>query len=97
MVFAQTAAFYTEQCTSPSLFHNLEVSQGSVNQSLKNYGFTSDTIFKILVCMHTKQLAMKQLLFKIAELEIWLCARRQRESCIHCWLSVWTEPGQRLL
>jgi len=25
MVFMQTAAFYTEQCTSPSLFHNFEV------------------------------------------------------------------------
>jgi len=26
--------------------------------------------------MHTNHLAMKQLLFKIAELEIWLCAWR---------------------
>ena len=46
----KTAAFYTEQCTSPSLFHNFEVSQGSLNHSLNNYGFISDVILKI--CMH---------------------------------------------
>jgi len=48
MVFAQTAAFYTEQFTSPSLFHNFEVSRDGSNQSLKNYRFISDAIFKSL-------------------------------------------------
>ena len=38
------------------------------------------TPFPKFVCMHTNHLAMKQLLFEIAELEIWLCARRQGES-----------------
>ena len=68
MVLHKTAAFYTEQCTSPSLFHNFQVSQGSSNQSLKNYGFISNTIFKN--CRRcTNHLATKQLLFKIVELE----------------------------
>jgi len=34
-------------------------------------------------------------LFKIAELEIWLvCMETRRVFFIHCWLGVWTEPGQ---
>ena len=33
--------FYTEQCTSPLLFHNFEVSRGS---SMKNYGFAIVTL-----------------------------------------------------
>ena len=41
------AAFYTEQCMSPSLF---EVSWGSSNRSLNNYGFISEAIFKL--CTH---------------------------------------------
>ena len=36
----KTARFYTEQCTSLLLFHNFEVSQGTSNQSLNNYGFS---------------------------------------------------------
>jgi len=35
----ETAAFSTEQCTTPSLFHNFEVSQGACSHSLKHYGF----------------------------------------------------------
>ena len=31
----ETAAFYTEQCTTPSLFHNFEVSQGARSTHLK--------------------------------------------------------------
>ena len=34
----ETAAFYTEQCTTPSLFHNFEVSQGTRSHSLKVAG-----------------------------------------------------------
>jgi len=33
-----------------------------------------------LVRMYTNYLATKELLFKIAELQIWLCAWRQGES-----------------
>ena len=37
----ETAAFYTEQCTSTtsSLLHDIEVSKGAHSHSLKNYGF----------------------------------------------------------
>ena len=31
----ETAAFYTEQCITPSLFHNFEVSQGACNHHPK--------------------------------------------------------------
>ena len=48
------AAFYTEQCTSPLLFLNFEVSLGTLNQSLKNYGFIFDTIF--FTCTHVAQI-----------------------------------------
>ena len=55
----KTAAFYTEQCTSPSLVHNFEVSRGSSNQSLKIYGgFICKTVF-FTCSMHTKALCNK--------------------------------------
>jgi len=44
----ETAAFYTEQCTTPSLFHNFEVQQGARSHSLKNYGFQFGTPFSFL-------------------------------------------------
>jgi len=52
----KTAAFYTEQCTSPSLFYNFEVSQGGSNRSLNNYSIISNAIFKNW-CMCTNHLA----------------------------------------
>ena len=79
MVFTQNSSIYTEQCTSPSLFHNFEVSQGGSNRSLKNYDFISDTIFKICTHAH-KSLSNETIIFKIAELEIWLCAWRRGDS-----------------
>jgi len=48
----ETAAFYTEQCTIPSLFHNFEVSQGARSHSLKNYGFQFGTPFSLFVLTH---------------------------------------------
>jgi len=39
------AAFYAEQYTNPPLLHNFQVSQGSSNQTLNNYGFICDAIF----------------------------------------------------
>ena len=48
--FIHKTAFYAEQCTSPWLFHNFEVSRGSLNRSLNNYCFISDAILKI--CIH---------------------------------------------
>jgi len=49
----KTAAFYTEQCACPSLFHSSEVSKGNLNQTLNIYCFISDAIFKNLH-MHNK-------------------------------------------
>jgi len=45
----ETAAFYTEQCTTPSLFHNFEVSRGARSHSLANYGFQLGTPFSLFV------------------------------------------------
>ena len=53
------------------------------------------TTFSKIVRMRTNHLAMKQLLFKIVELKIRLCAWRQGESLASinmCWLGVWREP-----
>jgi len=33
--------FYTEQCTSPSRFHNFEISQGKSNWSQKDVGIAN--------------------------------------------------------
>ena len=55
----KTAAFFTEQCTSPSLFSRFEVMRGDSNRSLKNYGFLYDAIFSSHVRMRTNHLATK--------------------------------------
>ena len=94
MVLHKTAAFYTEQCTSPSLFHNFQVSQGSSNQSLKNYGFISNTIFKNCRHMH-KSLSNKAIIIQ----DCWItknqwCAWRHGKTGINCWLCVWRAPAQ---
>ena len=47
----KTAAYFTEQCTSPSLFSRFEVTRGDSNRSLKNYGFLYDAIF-FFPCTH---------------------------------------------
>jgi len=47
----KTAAFYTEQCTTPLLFHNFEVSQGVRSHSLKKLWLPVwDAIFFIYMC-----------------------------------------------
>ena len=43
----ETAAFYTEQCTTPLLLHNFEVLQGAHSHSLKNYGLQFGTPFSL--------------------------------------------------
>jgi len=48
----ETAAFYTGQCTTPSLFHNFEVSRGARSHSLKHYGFQFGTPFSLFVLTH---------------------------------------------
>ena len=90
----KTAAFYAEQCTSPSLFHNFEVSQGSLNRSLNNYGFISDAILKICIHVH-KSLSNETIIIQ----DCWIrntvvCTKTGRVFGMHCWLSVVTEPGQ---
>jgi len=44
----ETEAFFTEQCTTPSLFHNFVVSLGARSHSLKHYGFQFGTPFLYL-------------------------------------------------
>ena len=46
----KTAAFYTEQCMTPLLFDNFEVSQGACNRPINNYGFMCDAIY--FICAH---------------------------------------------
>jgi len=48
LVYARTAAFSTEQCTTPSLFHNFEASQGAH----KYYGFQFGMPFSLFVLTH---------------------------------------------
>ena len=48
----KTAAFYTEQCTSPLLSHNFEFSWGGSNRSLLNYCFICNTIFLTFTHAH---------------------------------------------
>jgi len=55
----KTAAFFTEWCTSPSLFSKFEVTRGDSNCSLKNYGFLQPPIFSSHVRMRTNHLATK--------------------------------------
>jgi len=43
--------------------------------------------------MRTNHLAAKQLLVEIVEIAV-VCMKTGRVFGIHCWLSVWTEPGQ---
>jgi len=71
----KTAAFYTEQCTSPLISHNFGVSQGSSNRSLNNYGFISNSIFKSFTHVH-KSLNNETKKITNVELEIQLCAWR---------------------
>jgi len=71
--FALKAAFFTEQCASPSLFSRFKITRGDPNRPLKNYGFLYDAIFSSHVRMRTNYLAMKcNLLRKIAKLEVLL-------------------------
>jgi len=58
---------------------NFVVSQGGLNQSLKNYGFIRDAIF---TCTHVHQSLSNETIIiqDIAELEKFLCAWRQGES-----------------
>ena len=104
-----TAAFYTAQCTSPSFYFTTLKSHEAVQPghsrimaSLAMSGLMTsppviwhhpNPVMRIssVVCLCMNHLATKQLLFSN------LCAWRQGESVIHCWLSVWTEPGQWFL
>ena len=51
----KSAAFYTEGCMATLLFHNIGVSPGIYNHTLKNYGFIWDTIFFICTRVHKQQ------------------------------------------
>jgi len=46
----EIAAFYTEQCTAPVLFHHFDIPYSTSNYALNNYGFVWNAIF--FLCMH---------------------------------------------
>jgi len=58
-----------EQCTTPSLFHKFEVSQGTRDHSLKNYGFQFGMPFSVF-CTHAHLKSTWQQGEIIAELEL---------------------------
>ena len=66
----ETAAFYTEQCTTPSLliFSTLKSLMVLVTTHSENYGCIWDTIF--FICMHAQISINTILLLKIAEVEM---------------------------
>ena len=69
----ETAAFYTEQCMTPSLFYNFEFSRGASSQSLKYYGFLLGRHFLYLylrMCTLRSLSNDTKVLCKIADLEI---------------------------
>ena len=82
------AAYHTEQCTSPSLFHYFEVTRGGSKWSLKSYGFISDAIFKN--CMHAhKSLSNETIIIQ----DRWIrnmvaCMKTGRESLWHPLLNL---------
>ena len=76
----KTAAFFTEQCTSPSLFTRLEVTQGHSNCSLKNYGFLYDAIFSSRVRMRTNHLATKCNYYARLLFVCWECLKKACDS-----------------
>jgi len=46
--------------------------------------------------MHTNHLATKQLLIQDCRIRnTVVCMKTGRAFVIHCWLGVWTKPGQR--
>jgi len=67
----ETAAFSTEQYSTPSLFHNFEVSQGARSHSLKHHAWLPSRVF-LYLRMRTKRSLSNdtKLLLKIAELQI---------------------------
>jgi len=84
----KTAAFYTEQCTSPLLFHNFEVSRRGLNRTPKNYSFISDTIFKKLTHVH-KSLRNETIIIQDFEYRnTVVCMKTGRVFGIHCRVSV---------
>ena len=86
----KTAAFYTKQCTIPSLFHNFEVPQSGRTCQWRTMASFAMPLSS-LVRMRTNHLAMKQFLFRIVELDIRLCAWRQGESLVSIVDSVFEE------
>ena len=84
----KTAAFFTEQCTSPSPFSMFEVTQNDLNCSLKNYGFLCDTIFSSRVRMRTNHLATKcNYNARLLNIEILLVCR---ECLKKAWCGHWS-------
>ena len=78
-VFTQNSSISYWAVNQPIAFSQLWSHTRWFKLALKSYASLAMPFSKI-VCMRTNTLAMKQLLFKIVELEIWLHAWRQGES-----------------
>ena len=85
----KTAAVYTEQCSSPLIFNNFEVSRGGLNRSLNIYGFISDGIFKICTHVH-KSLSNEIIIIQDCWIRNMVVCMKTGVFGIHCWLGVWT-------
>jgi len=96
----KTAAFYTEECTSPSHFHNFKVKE-VVRTGYWRPMASLAMPFSKLVRMHTNQLEKIQLSFKIADLTNG-CVHEDRESLFHplliwCLNRAWSVVLQPIL
>jgi len=102
VVYTQNSSiFYIEQCTTPSSFHNFEVSPGACNHSLKSYGFQFGTPFSSIAHTHVYlHIASQQ---KIITQDRWIrtytavCSVHgmgSKSQCIHPekgWPGVWMD------
>jgi len=80
----ENAAFYTEQCMTPLLFYNFELSQDAYKHPLDNYGFVLDAIF--FVCMHVLAiLVIRMRIFASHQCADYVCASYMRVQVGHAW------------
>ena len=90
--FTHKTAFYTEQCTTPSLFHNFEVSQGAHSHSLKNYDFQLGTpFFLYYTCAFKDHLATIRNCYsrnsKLSQFAVYLGVGSKKQSMRCCQLN----------
>ena len=93
MVFRQNSSIFHWAVHQPITFSQLWSLTRHFKSAMENYGFICDTIF--FTCMHTNCLAVKRNYYsRLQNYNYGWCAWRRSVSDIHCWLGIWTEPGQ---